>query len=297
MFKSPTDWQCVLVLWGNKYGSEDVIRITSNIAKHAASQPTFVLLTDRDRPDVPEHIIQRLIPDFYLQPRFESGGCLTKLAIFQKDVLPSTRPTVFVDLDTVIVGDIGQLLTVLTADLRIAMLANNPLSLNRFARLVYRLSNGRIRTRGNSSFLAFNPVDCYDVDETFRANSAVEIAAGNKAYVADDKFLSATFHQEMTAIPVQMAVKFPREFMNRFVWLGYLKSMLPWVRKRRASLAAITFPGSSVDPEKVIALTDGETVQDTRGRQLIWSDSYLGDTKRVLDAYFDPNANKDHPPK
>lgn len=286
MTKSQATWQCVLVLWGDKYGTDDVMRITTSVARHGTSQPKFVLLTDIERPDVPKHIVQRLIPEFYLQPHFKSGGCQTKLAIFKNGVLPSNLPTVFVDLDTAILGDISQILELLTADLRIAMLANSPLCLSSFARLIYQLSNGRVCTRGNSSFLAFNPDDCYDIDEIFRKRSALENAAGNKAYVADDKFISSTFHQEITAIPVQMAVKFPREFMHKFVWLGYVKTLLPWVRHRRASLLAITFPGSSVDAGKISGLADGETVRDTRGRWLIWSYSYLGETKRTLESYL-----------
>lgn len=280
------EWQCVLLLWGNKYSAADVIQITDCIALHAKTPPQFVLLTDKQRDDVPDHIIQKPIPDFYLQPHFTSGGCQAKLAVFQRGILPADLPTVFVDLDTAVLGDISKLLSLLTANFRVAMLANSPLSLSGFARLVYRLSKGRIRTRGNSSFLAFHPAACYDIDENFRSNSAVQMAAGNKAYIADDRFLSATCHQEIVAIPTRLAVKFPQEFMQRIAWLGYLKTRLPWVRRRRAALLAITFPGSDLDAAKMRSFSEGDRMRDNRGRRLIWSYRYLGETKTVLNRYL-----------
>lgn len=280
------NWQCVFLLWGEKYNANDVIQIADAIALHAANPPQFVLLTDKKRDDVPEHIIQNLIPSFYLQPQFTSGGCQATLAVFQHGVLPAELPTVLVDLDTAILGDISRLFSLLTAKLRVAMIANSPLSLCGFSRIVYQLSKGRIRTRGNSSFLVFNPAACYDIDETFRNNFASQIASGNKAYVADDKFISATYHQEIVAIPTSLAVKFPREFMQKIAWLGYLKTLLPWARRRRANLLAITFPGSYVDVAKMRSFSDGDQMQDGRGRWLIWSYRYLGDTKTVLNSYF-----------
>lgn len=287
------DWQCVLICWGDKYGPDDVTGIATQILARAARTPQIVLLTDRIRDDMPAHITQRIIPDFYLTPAFLKGGCQAKLAMFQKDVLPHDLPTVFVDLDTAVFGDLSQLLNLQFDPAQIAMLGNNPLSFTALGRFADRMTGGKLHTRGNSSFVAFMPSQFYGVDLRFRAEFA-KPTPHPKPMQADDRFLSWAFQQEIRAIPHSFAVKFPREFMHKSTLLARIITALPWTKRRRAGLTAITFPGAAVDLTTLATIKDGATITDKRGRKLIWSDSFLGQTKRTITAYITALHNKPH---
>jgi len=286
------DWQCVLICWGDKYGRDDIMGIATQILARSRRTPDIVLLTDHIRADIPPHVTQRIMPDFYLAPAFLKGGCQAKLALFQKGVLPRDLPTVFVDLDTAILGDLSKMLERHFSPAQIAMLGNNPLSFSGLGRLAHRLSGGKLHTRGNSLFIAFQPSQFYDVDRRFRAEFAKPMPHP-KPMQADDRFLSWAFQQDLRAIPNTFAVKFPREFMKRSVSLAKFITALPWVARRRAALIAITFPGAAVDLTILANIKDGDQIIDKRGRKLIWSDAFLGATKKTIRAYVTALHNKE----
>ena len=200
--------------WGDKYGRDDVMGIAGQILPRAAHKPHMVLLTDRMRNDIPPHVTQRIMPDFYLAPAFLKCGCQAKLAMFQAGVLPHDMPTVFVDLDTAIMGDLGKLRDKHFEPAQISMLGNNPLSCSCLGRLAHRVTGGKWHTRGNSSLVAFLPSQFYSLDLRYRAEFA-KPTPHPKPMQADDRFLSWAFHQDIRSIPNGFAVKFPREFMHR----------------------------------------------------------------------------------
>jgi hypothetical protein len=110
--------------------------------------------------------------------------------------------------------------------------------------------------------------------------------------IADERFISWSMQPHMGAIPQDIAVKFPNDFMHPWGWWVRLKAYLPWVRSRRARLAAVTLPGETIKPANLLKMSDGDTVRDEKGRLLIWSDATLGPLKQqIVDYYRDcPDA-------
>jgi hypothetical protein len=104
--------------------------------------------------------------------------------------------------------------------------------------------------------------------------------------VADDKFISWVAQPHMKKLPNSLIVKFPSEFMFPWRWWLYVKAQLPWVRARRAKLAAITLNGLLIKPEMLVELKQGEIVIDNKSRQLVWSPLTMGDFYQDIKKYY-----------
>jgi hypothetical protein len=279
------EWQCVFILWGEKYGAGDVNHIAAQVRARTRRPPRMVLLSDRPRPGLAADIETRPIPDFYLAPAFRGPGCQTKIALFEPGVLAADLPAIYLDLDTVIMGDIAELLTLLDRPQRVAMLQSAILPFGAPGRLVWRLTRGRKYARGNSSILVFHPAHGGGVAARFRAAVAAHPALDFRPLAADERFISWAAQPQMRAIPSRVAVKFPTEFMLPWAWAVALRARLPWVRRRRAGLTAITLPGPEVKPEALAALPEGARLRDRKGRLLIWSEAALGPARAALIAH------------
>jgi hypothetical protein len=282
---SAPDWQCVFILWGAKYGAGDVNHIVAAVRAHTRRPPRMVLLTDRPRPGLVEGVETRPIPSFYLRPEFMGPGCQTKLALFEPGVLPDDLPAIYLDLDTVILGDVAELLALMESPRTVAMLQSAILPFGRLGRLVWRLTGGRKHARGNSSVLLFHPAHGGGVAERFRAAVAAHPRLDFRPLAADERFISWAAQPWMRAVPTSFAVKFPTEFMLPWAWAIGLRARLPWVRRRRAGLRAITLPGVEVKPEALAALPEGARLRDRKGRLLIWTDAALGPARAALIAH------------
>ena len=63
-FSMNSQWQCVMVCWGDKYPVELINHLMHEIARHAASPPRFVLICDCPNPvceKVPSPLTFRLL--------------------------------------------------------------------------------------------------------------------------------------------------------------------------------------------------------------------------------------------
>ena len=284
--RSIKSWQCVIVAWGNKYGAEDIARIVRSVRDHSSSEPRIVLVTDRSRPSIPENVLTARIPKFFLNPNFRGSGCQTKLAMFDHGIVPEDLPAIYVDLDTMVLGDLGELVALLENPRTVAILQSSIVPIGRFGRAIWKLSSGRNYARGNSSIVVFDPAKCHYIARKFRELHARLSGTGFKPMIADDRFISWIAQDNLCAISNRFAVKFPTEFMLPWLWLTKLRASLPWVRFRRDNLKVITFPGKSTKPEQLVALGDGTIVNDYKNRKFIWSDSQLGKTKQRIIDYF-----------
>ena len=279
-------WQLVLVLWGTKFPPVEVNHLIATITAKASRPPRVVLITDRDRDDILEGVIQRPFPEFFLRPEFRKVGCQAKLAMFEKGVVPDDLPAIFVDIDTVVFGDLTRLLALQTNRKTVAILQSAILPFGAFARLLYRWTKGRRYARGNSSIVVYHPAECHHIAARFRALHAEYGGVNFRPMIADERFISWSTQPHMRAVPRSMVVKLPTEFMMRWRWLIHLRAALPWLRNRWANLIAITLPGVEVKGEALLALSDGAEIMDQKGRRLIWSDKTLGPIKRRLIEYY-----------
>lgn len=288
-------WQLILVLWGTKYPVSDVKHLITTI--RSLSNPTparVVLLTDHIREGLDADVLQREMPEFFLRPEFKTGGCQAKLCIFEEGLVPADMPAIFVDIDTVVFGNLARLLALMETRKTVAILQSAILPFCAFARWLHRITKGRRYARGNSSIVVFHPAECAHIARRFRELEAQHGPNGVRPMIADERFMSWANQPNMRAIPRRMVVKLPTEFMLPWRWLILARAALPWVRRRWNGLIAVTLPGIEVKGEVLLALADGAEIVDRKGRRLIWSEAALGPVKMQLENYYRIlQANKD----
>ena len=280
------DWQLALVLWGTKYPVAELNHVIETARAHTATPPRVVLFTDRKRDGLVADVRQVRMDPFWLNPAFTGGGCQAKLCLFEPGGLEPDLPTIYVDLDTAVFGDLARLLDLQTTPETIAMLQSALLPFGALGRLAHRLSAGRRYARGNSSIVVFTPRHGAHIATRFRALWAEHGAVAIKPMRADERFISWAAQPQMRAIPRRFAVKLPTEFMLPWAWAIRARARLPWVRARWAGLLAVTLPGFEVKGAELLALAEGAEVIDRKGRRLIWSDEALGVVRgKLIDNY------------
>lgn len=279
-------WQLVLVLWGTKYPVEEVNFLIRTVCEHTSRKPRVVLITDQMREGLADGVVQRLIPEFFLQPELRGGGCQAKLCMFEGGIVPPDLPAIFIDIDTVVFGDLTSLLALQETPKTVAMLQSAVLPFGALARALYRLTKRRRYARGNSSILIYRPAECTHIAARFRELYGRHGNNGIRPMIADERFMSWANQPYMRAIPNTLAVKMPTEFMLPWPWLIRLRAALPWVCKRWAGLIAVTLPGVEVKGKALLALPEGGQIIDRKGRRLIWSEAALGGVKSRLTAHY-----------
>ncbi|MFN4153110.1 MAG: hypothetical protein ACK4HF_00510 [Paracoccaceae bacterium] len=279
-------WQLVLVLWGTKYPVTEVNHLIATVCRHASHAPRVVLITDKLREGLRAGVVQRLIPGFFMAPEMRGSGCQTKLCMFEAGVVPDDLPAVYIDIDTVVFGDMTRFLALQRDRKTVAILQSAILPFGGLARVLFRLTKGRKYARGNSSIVVYHPAETAHIAARYRALVAEVGFNGFRPMIADERFISWSHQPHMRAIPKTMAVKLPTEFMLPWPWLIHLRARLPWLRHRWAGLLALTLPGVEVKGAALLALPDGAEVVDRRGRRLIWSDAALGPVKARLTDYY-----------
>jgi hypothetical protein len=279
-------WQCVMFLWGDKYDVALVNRVIRAISQHASREPRFVLLSDRERPGLDGSAELRPIPDFWLTPLFRGAGCQTKLAMFQAGVLHDDLPALYIDLDTVVTGDLTQLVDALPQPDGLMLLQSAIIPLGAIGRVLWRLTNGQKYARGNSSLVVFHPKHHQHIASRFIELWEKKQSFWLRPMIADERFMSWASQATVFPISDRFAVKFPTEFMSRIKLSNYIWAGLPWVRRRRAGLIAVTLCGVEIKPDELLALPEGGQVTDPKGRILVWSDFVLGKTRRDIIAFY-----------
>jgi glutaredoxin-related protein len=279
-----------MFLWGDKYDVAFVNRLIAAISNLTARKPRFVLLSDRARPGLDARAQLRMIPEVWLHPVFRRGGCQTKLAMFQKGVLDEDIPALYIDLDTVVTGDLTRIMERLPRPDGLMLLQSAIVPLGAVGRFVWRWTKGRKYARGNSSLVVFHPAFHHNIATQFPDFWSEKQELWFRPMIADERFMSWAAQATVFAIPNTLAVKFPTEFMSRVIAFSYLWAILPWVRARRAGLIAVTLCGVEIKLGALFALPEGARVIDPKGRTLIWSDFVLGKARRDIIAFYGDKA-------
>lgn len=281
---SETDhpWCLVLVIWGEKYSDKFVDALVGSVKEHSNGCTHVVLITDRIRNGLSDDIAQKLIPDFFNRPIFFEGGYVVKLSLFHKTVLPPNIPCVYIDLDTIIIGDVGRIAALVTSPDAYYMLPPGSLvgfgSINRW---VCKQTKGKHFATGNSSIVAFHssatPNICDDFERLYN-----EGLTHDRKMRIDDVFISWFAQRTLKRISPSLAVMFRREFLSRSRFMLEVKRRSPFVARRRKNLVAVTFNGAQHKPEEFLAFKDGDKIFDEKNRFGIWSSQYLGDFKAKI---------------
>jgi len=81
------------------------VRILRNAVRANLARPhRFICVTDN--PAALPDVETRLLPDMNLPLEFRRRGCWPKFAIFAPDLLPADEPTLYIDLDMVVRGEL-----------------------------------------------------------------------------------------------------------------------------------------------------------------------------------------------
>lgn len=153
-------WQLVVVLWGEKYAVAEINALIKSIRSRSTKPAQTVLVTDRPRDGLIEDVLQVKMPQFFNYPIFMRDGCQAKLSVFELNLLPSDLPTVLLDIDTLVMGDLSKLIDLLEKPQTVAILQSAILPFGAFSRSLYKITNKRRYARGNSSVVVFNPSEC-----------------------------------------------------------------------------------------------------------------------------------------
>jgi hypothetical protein len=93
----------ICMKWGTKFGPEYVNRLHSMVTRHLGLPHRFVCFTD-DASGLNRGIDAKQLPEMDLPPGKERGW--RKLSTFSKPLFDLSGPTLFLDLDVVIVGSL-----------------------------------------------------------------------------------------------------------------------------------------------------------------------------------------------
>lgn len=271
-------WCLVLAIWGDRYSDDYVNQLARSARALSRDCTGVVVFTDRDRSGVDPSIRQARFPAFFDRAEFYRGGYVVKLSVFSRWGLPSDTTCVYLDLDTVVTGDLGRVAALVRGRNDYLMLPpGNLIGFGTLRRFIYRLTGGHRFAIGNSSVLAYSSAAEPNLCEAYQQLYESDLRAASYMHV-DDRFISWFAQSRLRAVPPRLAVMFRREFLSRGPLTGWLKNHLPGRRRRLDTIAAITFNGADYKPELLLMLKEGEVIQDKRGRSGIWSRESLGST-------------------
>jgi hypothetical protein len=275
----------ILVVWGDRYhdGYVNEIARTTLALSHRCER--VILVTDRERPGVDRMVVQAPFPEEFRAPELFRGGYPAKLALFTCPGAPDDMACVYLDLDTVVMGDVGRIAADLRGPDEILMLKAGSMGFNALSRLRHRISGGRGFSTGNSSVLAFTAARGRALAAQYLAHHADPAQHGRKQMLVDDHFISWAAAGDLREVDPRLAVMFRREFLSRIPGFARLKGRLPWVRRRRDRLVAVTLNGMEYKPDALLALSEGDPIHDRKGRTGRWSRTDMGQARDRIAEY------------
>ena len=269
-------WCLVMAMWGEKFHAGYVNVLVRSVRRHSPECRNAILVTDRPRDGVDPFVRQVAIPKEFNKPEFFRPGYPVKLSVFAAPGIPPRTRCIFIDLDTLVVGDLTPLARAVRRHDDLLMLPPATVGFNALSRLVYRLTGGRRYRTGNSSVVAFSSEGGRRLAETFLALHADPKTRNDPRMAVDDRFISWFGQPALRGVPKSAAVMFRREFLSRVPFWPRVKSRLPWTIRRRAALGAITLNGVDYKPEVLLQLADGALIDDAKGRGGYWDANHFG---------------------
>lgn len=278
----PSGFAVVLAIWGTRYGAPHINGIVEAAFRLSPALDEVVLLTDRPREGIDARVTQRPFPEPYDQPEFIEVGYRAKLAVFSAVPAKPGKPCVFLDLDTIVIGDLGPIAALIQDRNDLYMLPPAGLAFSPLRRMVDRVRSGLHFPVGNSSVLAFHSAADPNLATLYaRLRAEGRLTEGWSSRI-DDILISWFGRDRIQGIPNSGAVMLRREFMSRVPFWPNLKTRFPWVRRRRAQIAAITMNGVIIKPEALAMLPEGAPLADGKGRRGKWDAACFGDLWQPL---------------
>ena len=266
--------QVVVVKWGDRYSTTHVNNTFREIKRLCSREIKGVCITD-DGDGLDEDISVKSFPDWGNWFDTLKSGCRLKLSMFAETLLKPDLPTVFFDLDTMILGDIAKLVEPLEATGGMYMSRGHFIPFWRVLR-VPKFFVKDYYYYGNSPILAFYPSEFTGLIEEFKKEFSYVRWRGisrkwplDRICKTDERFISYFARGRTRVFPKHLAVKFTTEYMTPFADMTALVSKLPWVKKRRAMQVALTFSGHALKPSLVRNMTEGDKLS-SRHYRMTW---------------------------
>lgn len=264
-------------MWGEKFHSGHVNVLVRSVRAHSPDCTAAILITDRPRPDIDSWVTQAPIPAEFDRSEFFRSGYIVKLSVFAAPELPDRTRCVFLDIDTLVLGDLGRLARMVRRHDDLLMLPPATVGFNPLSRLIYRLTGGRKLRTGNSSVIAYSSDGGRALARRYLELYADPKTRDARYMKVDDAFVSWFGQPVLRDVPKSAAVMLRREFLSRVPFWPDIKSRLPWTIRRRTKLGAVTMNGVDYKPEVLLRLAEGAVIQDAKGRRGRWSTRHFGD--------------------
>lgn len=252
--------QVVVVKWETKYDFEIVNRMRRAIGRYCDRPFNFFCFTDSPDSNYHPDIVIKPFPPFSADFDELKRGCRLKLSIFAPGILDETLPTLFFDLDTIIFGNIGKLVDELDRNRGLFMLRNHYIQWWKLPDFLKRLAGNKYYF-GNSSVLGFYPSDFHDIFVDFNADIQKAPTPLPKYLSSDERYMSYRAGRRVRVFSKRLANKFAEEYMLPWPFLEELRKRLPWVRRRRAGMVAMTFVSDALKPQRIVTFTKGDIIR------------------------------------
>ncbi|WP_099824499.1 hypothetical protein [Oceaniglobus indicus] len=260
--------QIVFLKWGTKYGPEYINGMVDTITRTATRPVRFLCFTE-DATGMDERVEARMFPDFGVPVTSMTGrrGTLLKMAFFDRGQLDPDRPTVYIDLDSSVMGDIVPLVQCLERHRGLYLLKRHAIPHWRFRGLVRLVAPHRYYL-GNTAVMAFYPGDWTQIADGFRKDfpkylndpESLDPATRRRYLEGNERIISHAAKDASRVFPTDVAVKFTQGFMSHFLWLARLRNRLPWVKARRSRVKVISYHGDKLKPANLVDVQPGELI-------------------------------------
>lgn len=273
----------VMIAWGSKYSDRQIQYIHENARKSVGYRST-ILITDKLRSNLSDEIEQKHIPEFYDKQEFFKGGLRAKIAIFDRTILPKETVCLYVDLDSLILGDLQSVVKLLKSKNEILMLPPHGLEKISFvARLLARITSGKFFPVGNSSIMLFNSSESLNISESFKV--LYHNKKREEHFSIDDGIISWCSKRNLNWFPKTTCTMFRRKYMSRSVVVLYLTLLIDLFFRTKTEPAILTFNDDFCKPDALVKLRPGKKAVDMKGRKLIWSKRFLGPPHDAIHAW------------
>lgn len=274
----------VMIAWGSKYSDRHIQYIHEN-AKKSVGYLSTILITDKLRSNLSDEIEQKHIPEFYDKQEFFRGGLRAKISIFDRTILPKDTVCLYVDLDSLILGDLQSVVKLLKSKNEILMLPPHGFRKIRFvARLLARITCGKFFPVGNSSIMLFNSSASPNISDRFKV--LYHNGEREEHFSIDDGIISWCSKQSLNWFPKTICTMFRRKYMSRSVVVLYLTLIIELLLRKRTKPAILTFNDDFCKPDALVKLRPGIKAVDKKGRKLIWSKRFLGSTHDAIHDWY-----------